>query len=105
MGFVRLGFGGGGAHATEGKQPVGKYPGLGLGLSRRVHSDNEEESGGLWGPMAVDEVEIVLSTELLARREIEAMILSCMSSLNEDLTPNSHLLQARRVLGFCEHRE
>jgi serine/arginine repetitive matrix protein 2 len=42
LGFVRLGFGGGNAHATE-----GKYPGLGLGLGRRAaDSDDEEEDYG-----------------------------------------------------------
>ena len=45
LGFVRLEYGGGGTHATEGKQPVGKYPGLELGLGRRVDSDDEEDHG------------------------------------------------------------
>ena len=49
LGFVRLGYErphvGGGTHATEEKQPVGKYPGLGLGLGRRVDSDAEEDYG------------------------------------------------------------
>ena len=40
--FVRLGFRGGDAHATE-----GKYPGLGLGLGRHAaDSDDEEEDYG-----------------------------------------------------------
>jgi len=42
LGFVRLGFGGGNAHATE-----GKFPGLELGLGRRAaESDDEEEDYG-----------------------------------------------------------
>jgi hypothetical protein len=40
-----LGYGGGDTQATEEKQPVGKYTGLGLGLGRRVDSDDEEDYG------------------------------------------------------------
>ena len=41
LGFVKLEFGGGDAHAEE-----GKYPGLGLGLGRRAtDSDNGEGYG------------------------------------------------------------
>lgn len=46
LGFVRLGFGGGSAHATEERQQAGKYPGLGLGLGRCAESDDEEEDYG-----------------------------------------------------------
>jgi len=38
--FVRLGFGGDNAHATE-----GKYPGLRLGLGRRAADSDDEEDG------------------------------------------------------------
>jgi len=42
LGFVRFGFGGGNAHAME-----GKYPGLGLALGpRAADSDDEEEDYG-----------------------------------------------------------
>jgi len=41
LGFVTLGFGGGNAHAAE-----GKYPGLGLGLGRRAADSNDEEDYG-----------------------------------------------------------
>jgi len=41
LGFVRLGFGGGNTHATE-----GKCPGLGLGLGRRAADSDEEEDYG-----------------------------------------------------------
>ena len=45
LGFVRLGFGGGGAHVAEEKQA--KYPGLGLGLGRHaLDSEDEEEDYG-----------------------------------------------------------
>jgi hypothetical protein len=40
-----LGHGGGDTQATEEKQPVGKYPGLGLVLGRRVDSDDKEDYG------------------------------------------------------------
>ena len=41
LGFVRLGFGGGSAHARENKE--GKYSGLGLGLGRRAVDSNDKE--------------------------------------------------------------